>query len=174
VQHREEKLSKCTSVHAKILAPASTVFVLGDDPVPDLDSDSTLVLFPGPEAKTLVELAQVPGLLDRVERLVVVECTWVKAKAAVERARVKELGLVQVRLEEYQTQYWRQQRKHAPRDESKLSSIEAIYYFYVEWITLRNGKYSGEVDALLFLFNAARQMYIGNKRSREQMEFIKE
>ncbi|MEE6519984.1 hypothetical protein FKM82_017749 [Ascaphus truei] len=61
------------------------------------------------------------------------------------------LGLVQVELTERKTCFWRHQ-KGSP--DTYLSTIEAIYYFMLDYHThILNKDYGGEYDDLLFFYS---------------------
>jgi hypothetical protein len=153
--HREELLAKSTALHAKVLAPLDVDFYYDDrvSQVPLFSAEDTLALFPSPGAVTCRELGR-EGLA-RFTRVVVVEGTWVKARAAVKRARVEHL--VHVKLSDYQTMFWREQFRGRDRDKTRLSSIEAIYYFYKEYLEVMEGEYDGRLDELLCIFLGMKQ-----------------
>eukprot|EP00475_Leptophrys_vorax_P030057 TRINITY_DN44713_c0_g1_i2.p1 TRINITY_DN44713_c0_g1~~TRINITY_DN44713_c0_g1_i2.p1 ORF type:complete len:298 (+),score=57.63 TRINITY_DN44713_c0_g1_i2:1097-1990(+) len=162
VHHREEDLSRSTAVHAKVIAPDSTTFLADEhgtptDPVPAFDSESTVALFPSEHAKTLKELD--PETLAKIKSVVLVEGTWVKANAAVTRANIS--NLVHVKLNQYETCFWRYQRKNQQNDHM-LSSIEAIYYFFKEFMEATKGEYDGSCDNLLYLFAWQRSLVEAN------------
>lgn len=126
-------MSKGTAVHAKVLAFSSTDFY-SDDPehveeIPDFSESDTIALFPSETSKTLDEIDL--NFLKGVKRVVVVEGTWVKSHAAIQRAKINHL--VHVKLKPHQSLFWRYQGSNT-YDGSKLSSIEAIFYFFEEWL----------------------------------------
>jgi DTW domain-containing protein YfiP len=163
VHHREEDLSRSTAVHAKVIAPNSTSFMVDEhgsptDPVPPFDPETTVALFPSPAAKTMKELGK--DALANIKSVVLVEGTWVKAHAAVQRANIS--NLTHIKLNEYETSFWRYQKKGQQND-SMLSSIEAIYYFFKEYLEVMHaGEYDGSCDNLLYLFAWQRSLVVAN------------
>ena len=71
------------------------------------------------------------------------------------------------------TKFWRYQKL----GEQCLSSIEAIYYTYREYIERKNGRYANEVDNLLFYFcffyEKIQQSYREGKFAKEGKTFTK-
>jgi DTW domain-containing protein YfiP len=143
-------------VHAKVLAPECVDFYYDDrvSDMPVFSAEDTLALFPSEHASTCEQLGK--DKLRKFKRIVVIEGTWVKAAAAVKRANVEHLQ--HVRLKDYETSFWRYQRKGKEKDTSKLSSIEAIYYFYKEYIEIVEGSYDGRVDDLLYIFKGMKKL----------------
>lgn len=175
VHHRQEKLSKSSAVHAKVIAPENVLFHHDDRNLPPSKielSEETLLLFPSPSAKTLAEIGV--DELAKFKRVAVIDGTWVKATAAVNR--ISNLDrLTHVRLNEYQTMFWRFQ-KIGQHERSFLSSIEAIYYFYKEHFAIMNPgmEYDGRFDNLLYFFvrfasDIANSQEENSKRKPERM-----
>jgi hypothetical protein len=74
-----------------------------------------------------------------------------------------------VHLQNYSTQFWRYQSL----DMYHLSTIEAIYYFYKEFIEKSRGKYEGEVDLLLFYFYLKYECIQAYYKERPELKFCK-
>ncbi|KAI8052404.1 DTW domain-containing protein [Syncephalis plumigaleata] len=144
IKHSREKDGKSTAIHAKILARDDVTMHSYPDDVPNYPDDGrTLLLFPGHNARSLVDID--PASFDR---LVVVDGTWNQAKAMVRYSPVLgRLPKVMIRTEK--TRFWRFQNI-AP---DHLATIEAIYYFYREYHNAyAKTPYAGEYDNLLYYF----------------------
>jgi len=151
VKHRQEVEGKSTAVHAAILAPDSVrMFVYPD--IPDYNPTNTLLVFPGPESVALDQLVQGgKGEVEEVfpfERVVFIDSTWNQCHAICEDERIKNLP--KVIIQSRNTMFWRYQ---AGKPKEYLATIEAIYYFNVDFHRLvLKKKYKGEYDNLLFFF----------------------
>lgn len=126
-----------------------------------------MLVFPGPEAKTVQQLIashreSEPN--DRglpFDRVVFIDSTWRQTKAIVSDPRVRPLLSNCVVLREHESLFWRHQR-HTPR--TYLSTIEAIYYFFVDLDkALVDDSDGHRYDNLLFFFkhtyNRLRKKY---------------
>jgi len=167
---------KSTAIHARIICPQDVrIFDFPQLP-PELDrnddDEHLLFLYPNPKASSLDDIARDYGQLfasavpdDGVEctgaaaaatkkttvttfRLIVVDAAWKNAKKIVRE--VEKRNLRQVQIADRDTLFWRYQtglsKKH-------LATIEAIYYFLVDFHVIVMGReYQGEYDNLLFLF----------------------
>jgi len=151
----KEMDGKSTAIHAKIICPDDVrIFTYPD--MPDFqDTDTVLFLYPGPKAVSVGDIFKgsegscgqgIPQLKN--VRLLVIDSAWDSAKK-IHRA-VEKLNFQQVMIGDRDTLFWRYQtglsKKH-------LATIEAIYYFLVDYHTLALGQeYSGQYDDLLYLF----------------------
>ncbi|GAB6030281.1 DTW domain-containing protein 1 [Chamberlinius hualienensis] len=174
IKHPGEVDGKSTASHAAILAPDDvSVYVYPD--IPDYeDKTKVLLVFPGKNAKTLKEIAEMYHLatteklvnaenvseVNRVERrsplkfcfpferVILIDSTWNQVRAIRKDERLKDI--LKLELVGRNSLFWRFQRGK-PR--TYLSTIESIYYLIVDLHTLFiDSSYSGEYDNLLFFF----------------------
>ncbi|CAH2274030.1 Hypothetical predicted protein [Pelobates cultripes] len=86
--------------------------------------------------------------LNCLKKVVFIDSTWNQTNKIIADERLQ--GLVTVELTERKTCFWRHQ-KGSP--ETYLSTIEAIYFFMVDYHThILEEDYQGEYDNLLFFF----------------------
>ncbi|XP_075386633.1 tRNA-uridine aminocarboxypropyltransferase 1 [Tenrec ecaudatus] len=89
-----------------------------------------------------------------LKRIVFIDSTWNQTNKIVSDERLQ--GLLQVELKSRRTCFWRHQKG---KPETFLSTIEAIYYFLVEYHTdLLEEKYRGQYDNLLFFYSFMYQL----------------
>ncbi|XP_073509184.1 tRNA-uridine aminocarboxypropyltransferase 1 [Phyllobates terribilis] len=93
---------------------------------------------------------KVPGVnINYLKKVVFIDSTWNQTNKIISDERLQ--GLVSVELTERKTCFWRHQ-KGSP--ETYLSTIEAIYYFMVDFhMQILQKDYNGEYDNLLFFFS---------------------
>ncbi|KAI8086199.1 DTW domain-containing protein [Halteromyces radiatus] len=158
IKHEKELDGKSTAVHARVLAPES-VSLYGYNDIPTYEHpERTLLLFPGPNAKTLQEIPR-----DSFDRIVVLDGTWRQAtKMARETPQLD--GLQQITIAPRKTQFWRFQQM----SDHHLATIEAIYYTYREYAeAYEEGPYHGQYDNLMFyyrfFYNLIQDQYKQNK-----------
>ena len=113
--------------------------ILGEDDVMT-KFDNCVLLYPCDDALPVQELP------STVDTLVVIDGTWSQAKAM---AHILSPKMNCTTLNAYTTKFWRFQSL----SDKYLATIEAIYYFFVEY-ALRNGSYDGRYDNLLYYFKA--------------------
>ncbi|KAJ6241597.1 dtw domain-containing protein [Anaeramoeba flamelloides] len=170
VHHPKEKVSKSTAIHAKILAPESVEIIEFPHDLDTLvensendqafDQESTLLLFPCEESKPISEVNW-----EKIQNVVFIDSTWFQTGKILRDPRIKDLPKIQIN--NYKTRFWRYQNISV----HYLSTIEAIYYFFKEFVTHKNnGKYEGQVDNLLFFFEYTFQL-IQKKYKREKKPF---
>ena len=167
IKHPREVDGKSTSAHAKVICPSDVrIFTCPD--VPDYKSSSNvegelvLLVYPGKDAQTLDD--RLPNLNalktkrlsveDDTEmvipnvRVVFVDSTWNQTARILKHPRIKNLP--KVKIDDRETIFWRYQ---TGKSKQHLATIEAIYYFLVDYHTKVLGKcYGGEYDQLLFLY----------------------
>ena len=141
ILHPTEKVSKSTALAATILAPQDTNWIVYPD-VPEYDENTTLLLFPSPDAKPINEIEN----LQQYKRIVCIESVWKKAKQVASCVNVKNLK--KVVIQSHETVFWRYQQL----GKTNLATIEAIYYFYREWYDALKLPYCGQVDNLLYFY----------------------
>jgi len=144
VKHPKEVEGKSTAVHAAVVANSDTTVRTWPD-IPDYDANTTLLVFP---CDTSVSLAQLAGDLKIKEEeeeegvkvkkrakysmpydtIVFIESTWNQAHSIFIDERLQKLKRIQ--LQDYETHFWRYQRG---KPTTFLSTIEAIYWFFVEF-----------------------------------------
>ena len=144
--HRQEHKGKATSVHAGVLSSDVALHVHPDLPT-DTNPETTLLVYPSDDAKTLDEMAA-EGSLDKVETLVFIDSTWQQSKSICRDENVRKIGRP-VQLNEYRTLFWRYQNTG---DERFLATIEAIYYLLRDLHIARGNKYVGQFDDILYYY----------------------
>ncbi|XP_073474760.1 tRNA-uridine aminocarboxypropyltransferase 1 isoform X3 [Aquarana catesbeiana] len=87
--------------------------------------------------------------IDCLKKVVFIDSTWNQTNKIISDERLQ--GLVAVEMTERKTCFWRHQ-KGTP--DTYLSTIEAIYYFMVDYhIQILEKDYHGEYDNLLFFYS---------------------
>ncbi|KAI8063896.1 DTW domain-containing protein [Gongronella butleri] len=160
IKHENELDGKSTAVHARILAPDDVqLYTHGN--IPEYEHpERTLLLFPGPDAKTLSEIPR-----ESFDRIVVVDGTWRQAQR-ITREAPQLKGMQQITIAPRKTTFWRFQDK----GDTHLATIEAIYYTYREFADAyeTDKPYHGQYDDLLFyyrfFYNVIQSKYKNNKR----------
>ncbi|KAG0741868.1 hypothetical protein G6F57_004269 [Rhizopus arrhizus] len=143
IKHEYELDGKTTALHARVIAPED-VNIYNWKEMPQYEQpERILMLFPGPDAKKLSEIPR-----KCFDRLIVIDGTWKQAKIMVRDTPL--LSKVQkVTIEPRLTFFWRYQNLSV----NYLSTIEAIYYLYVEYTQAYEEKgYNGQYDNLLFYY----------------------
>ncbi|CAG8504682.1 12529_t:CDS:2 [Dentiscutata erythropus] len=154
IKHHKEKDGKSTVAHAKIIAP-DDVEIISYSQMPKIENpDRLLLLFPGPNSKTLQEIPR-----SSFDKLIIVDGTWRQASnMAKNNPELKNIRKVTIKPQK--TLFWRYQNK----DEYHLSTIEALYYFLREYnevyeipeetenIHSDGNGYDGRYDNLLWYF----------------------
>ncbi|XP_069835550.1 tRNA-uridine aminocarboxypropyltransferase 1-like [Dendropsophus ebraccatus] len=184
IKHPNETDGKSTTAHAKLLAHEDvTMYTYPSIPDYDRHIDEVVLVFPGPSAVSLKDGLQYltrynenkvfpkpdvkrPRLdtdtgdkdkdrkaaeenVSYLKKVVFIDSTWNQTNKIISDERLQ--GLVSVELTERKTCFWRHQ-KGSP--DTYLSTIEAIYYFMLDFHTqILEKDYSGEYDNLLFFFS---------------------
>ncbi|KAI9030803.1 DTW domain-containing protein [Phycomyces nitens] len=144
IKHERELDGKSTAIHARVIAPKD-VSIYSWKSAPTYENpERTLLLFPGPDAKTLAEIPR-----DSFDRVVVIDGTWSQANA-IARDTPSLQKLQKVTIAPRITHFWRFQQM----SENHLATIEAIYYLYREYCqTYETPKgYDGRYDDLMFYY----------------------
>ncbi|XP_054858708.1 tRNA-uridine aminocarboxypropyltransferase 1 [Eublepharis macularius] len=85
----------------------------------------------------------------RLKKIVFVDSTWNQTNKIITDERLQ--GLLQIELKSRKTCFWRHQKG---KPDTYLSTIEAIYYFLVDYHReLLKEKYEGQYDNLLFFYS---------------------
>jgi len=141
IHHEKEKKVKSTAVQACVLCPKQAI--MWEFPnIPEYNTEETLCLYPSDDAISIDEID-----LNKFKKVVFIDCTWHQVYPICSDKRVQKL--TKVKLKNHKTLFWRYQYASP----EYLATIEAIYFFYKEFITKKNkGKYSGEMDNLLWYY----------------------
>lgn len=99
-----------------------------------------------------------------LKKIVFIDSTWNQTNKIITDERLQ--GLLQIELKSRRTCFWRHQKG---KPDTYLSTIEAIYYFLVEYhnVVLEE-KYEGQYDNLLFFFSFMYQLIKNAKCSTEK------
>lgn len=143
IKHSNERNSKSTAIHAKLLA-GDSVTVYEHPNIPSYKSD-TLLVFPGHSAAKIEDVD-----FTTISKVVFVDSTWFQCASITSDDRLSSLKTVKISAAK--TMFWRPQYG---KPDTCLATIEAIYYFLREYATARecvNRTYDGRYDNLLFWF----------------------
>ncbi|XP_023394826.1 tRNA-uridine aminocarboxypropyltransferase 1 isoform X2 [Loxodonta africana] len=89
-----------------------------------------------------------------LKRIIFIDSTWNQTNKIFTDERLQ--GLLQVELKSRKTCFWRHQKG---KPDTFLSTIEAIYYFLVDYHTdILKEKYIGQYDNLLFFYSFMYQL----------------
>ncbi|XP_072889199.1 tRNA-uridine aminocarboxypropyltransferase 1 [Hemitrygon akajei] len=92
---------------------------------------------------------QVKTNLTPLKRVIFIDSTWNQTNKIITDERLQELLHVELRTQK--THFWRNQKG---KPDTYLATIEAIYYFLVDYHRLiLKENYSGEYDNLLFFYS---------------------
>jgi len=154
VKHAAEVDGKSTAVHAKILA-SDDVQIFTYPQIPDYNPENTLLVFPGKESKTLEQICDIEQSVTKCQnapfkyqRVLFIDSTWNQCNKILNDPRIKTLPCVMI--DSRNTMFWRYQ---TGKSKEHLATIEAIYYFLVDYhqIVLQK-EYIGDYDNILFFF----------------------
>ncbi|MBN3270975.1 DTWD1 protein, partial [Polyodon spathula] len=173
IKHPNETDGKSTAVHAKLIAP-DDVSIYTYPCIPEYEDKrhEIVLVFPGPDSVTVEDIinrllrladrgslyGEAPSLKKEakqgrhkhvLKRVVFIDSTWNQTNKIVTDERLQ--ALLQVELKTRKTCFWRHQ-KGSP--DTYLSTIEAIYYFLVDFHQeCLSEEYHGEYDNLLFFYS---------------------
>ncbi|KAG9297132.1 hypothetical protein G9A89_019413 [Geosiphon pyriformis] len=147
IKHEDERDGKSTAIHAKIIASEDVeIYSYKKYQTSEIQNvERHLLLFPGPQAKTLNHISQAS-----FDKILVVDGTWLQASRII-RDTPSLASMRKVTLKPQKTLFWRFQNK----DEHHLATIEAIYYFlkeYDETYESSGTAYNGRYDNLLWYY----------------------
>ncbi|KAM6201970.1 tRNA-uridine aminocarboxypropyltransferase 1 [Rhynchocyon petersi] len=98
----------------------------------------------------------------RLKKIIFIDSTWNQTNKIFTDERLQ--GLLQVELKSRKTCFWRHQKG---KPDTFLSTIEAIYYFMVDYHTdILKEKYIGQYDNLLFFYSFMHRLIKNAKCSR--------
>ncbi|XP_006831929.1 PREDICTED: DTW domain-containing protein 1 [Chrysochloris asiatica] len=99
-----------------------------------------------------------------LKKIIFIDSTWNQTNKIFSDERLQ--GLLQVELKSRKTCFWRHQKG---KPDTFLSTIEAIYYFLVDYHTdLLKEKYVGQYDNLLFFYSFMYQLIKNAKCSGDK------
>lgn len=99
-----------------------------------------------------------------LKRVVFIDSTWSQTNQIASDERLREL--LQVELKTRKTCFWRHQKG---KPDTFLSTIEAIYYFLVDYHSdMLKEKYKGQYDNLLFFYSFMYRLIKNAKGSGEK------
>ncbi len=147
IRHPKEKISKSSIVSAKLIAPAS-LSILNYPDIEDISSfpaQSSCVLFPSKDAKRIQ--AYEPEFVEKLQHLIIIDCTWNQTKKILQHPLIKTLPKVIIEAKE--TTFWRYQEV----GKANLATVEALYYFLRDYAeTRQDGDYDGRFDDILYFY----------------------
>ncbi|XP_008119076.2 tRNA-uridine aminocarboxypropyltransferase 1 isoform X2 [Anolis carolinensis] len=150
IKHPNETDGKSTAVHAKLLAPED-VMIYTYPCIPDYEEmrHEIALIFPGPNSILVNDIPL--SLQSKCEKNVSSDKDGDSAMAPALKSARLESGLLQIELKSRKTCFWRHQKG---KPDTYLSTIEAIYYFLVDYHKeFLKEKYEGQYDNLLFFFS---------------------
>ncbi|XP_026532878.1 DTW domain-containing protein 1 isoform X3 [Notechis scutatus] len=184
IKHPNETDGKSTAVHAKLLASEDvTIYTYPCIPDYEEMQHEIALIFPGPDSVSISNIplslqakCKTKGLSaepapkcaklepshsrsmseDRLsksenalKKIVFIDSTWNQTNKIITDERLQ--GLLQIELKSKKTFFWRHQKG---KPETYLSTIEAIYYFLVDYHKeVLKENYDGQYDNLLFFFS---------------------
>lgn len=200
IKHPNETDGKSTAVHAKLLAPEFVnIYTYPCIPEYEEKDHEVALVFPGPKSVSVKDISfhlqkksqnSVRGKNDDLDnpsikrkkteeqdlndskckdttlkKIVFIDSTWNQTNKIFTDERLQ--GLLQVELKTRKTCFWRHQKG---KPDTFLSTIEAIYYFLVDYHTdILKEKYKGQYDNLLFFYSFMHQL-IKNAKCPEDKE----
>lgn len=202
IKHPNETDGKSTAIHAKLLAP-EFVNIYTYPCIPEYEEDHEVALiFPGPKSVSIKDISfhlqkriqnNMRGKNDDLDKpsskrkkteeqdlndskckeptlkkIIFIDSTWNQTNKIFTDERLQ--GLLQVELKTRKTCFWRHQKG---KPDTFLSTIEAIYYFLVDYHTdVLKETYKGQYDNLLFFYSFMYQLIknakcSGDKKTRK-------
>ncbi|XP_063170116.1 tRNA-uridine aminocarboxypropyltransferase 1 isoform X2 [Candoia aspera] len=102
-----------------------------------------------PSHSSIMSEDKLPKGKNALKRIVFIDSTWNQTNKIITDERLQ--GLLQIELKSRKTCFWRHQKG---KPETYLSTIEAIYYFLIDYHKdILKEKYDGQYDNLLFFFS---------------------
>ncbi|RWS31240.1 DTW domain-containing protein 1-like protein [Leptotrombidium deliense] len=173
IKHAKEVDGKSTSSHAAILAPNDVKLYIYPN-VPDFSNEKVVLVFPNDKALTMdkyfekCKYSAGENLKFPFDRVVFIDSTWRQTKLILSDPRMKSLPTIC--LQSHLSLFWRHQKE---KPLTYLSTIEAIYYFFVDLHSIsEKSEYSGQYDNLLFFFKytffKVREVYERKQKIRKE------
>ncbi|ELK36066.1 DTW domain-containing protein 1 [Myotis davidii] len=199
IKHPNETDGKSTAIHAKLLAPEFVnIYTYPCIPEYEEEDHEVALIFPGPKSVSIKDISfhlqkriqnNVRGKNDdpdkpsskrkkteeqdlndnkcketTLKKIVFIDSTWNQTNKIFTDERLQ--GLLQVELKTRKTCFWRHQKG---KPDTFLSTIEAIYYFLVDYHTdILKEKYKGQYDNLLFFYSFMYQLIKNAKCSGDK------
>ncbi|XP_013921838.1 PREDICTED: DTW domain-containing protein 1 [Thamnophis sirtalis] len=102
-----------------------------------------------PSHSRIMSEDKLPKSENALKKIIFIDSTWNQTNKIITDERLQ--GLLQIELKSKKTCFWRHQKG---KPETYLSTIEAIYYFLVDYHKeVLKEKYDGQYDNLLFFFS---------------------
>lgn len=203
IKHPNETDGKSTAVHAKLLAPDFVnIYTYPCIPEYEEKDHEVALVFPGPKSISIKDISfhlqkrihnnvrsknddpDKPSIkrkkieeqdlndskckVTTLKKIIFIDSTWNQTNKIFTDERLQ--GLLQVELKTRKTCFWRHQKG---KPDTFLSTIEAIYYFLVDYHTdILKEKYKGQYDNLLFFYSFMYQLIksakcSGDKKTRK-------
>lgn len=137
-------MGKSSILASKVIAPDNVV-IHNSLEAPDIDYDSTLLLFPDPEAVPITEMSKED--LSKIKTTVLIDSTWNQTKRFMREDHFKKMKKAVINTEK--TLFWRYQKL----SDKNLATIEALYFFIRDYMNVMEGEYDGRFDDLLYYFS---------------------
>lgn len=187
IKHPNETDGKSTAIHAKLLAPDFVnIYTYPCIPEYEEKDHEVALVFPGPNSVSIKDISfhlqkRIQNVRDKnddpdrpsikrkkmeeqdlndkcqdatLKKIIFIDSTWNQTNKIFTDERLQ--GLLQVELKTRKTCFWRHQKG---KPDTFLSTIEAIYYFLVDYHTdILKEKYQGQYDNLLFFYSFMYQL----------------
>lgn len=199
IKHPNETDGKSTAVHAKLLAPEFVnIYTYPCIPEYEEQDHEVALVFPGPKSVSIKDISfhlqkriqnnvrgknvdpDRPSIKRRkneeqdfndskcksaiLKKIIFIDSTWNQTNKIFTDERLQ--GLLQVELKTRKTCFWRHQKG---KPDTFLSTIEAIYYFLVDYHTdILKENYKGQYDNLLFFYSFMYQLIKNAKGSGDR------
>lgn len=198
IKHPNETDGKSTAIHAKLLAPEFVnIYTYPCIPEYEEEDHEVALIFPGPKSVSIKDISfhlqkriqnnvrdknddpdkpsskrkktEEQDLNDKckettLKKIIFIDSTWNQTNKIFSDERLQ--GLLQVELKTRKTCFWRHQKG---KPDTFLSTIEAIYYFLVDYHTdILEEKYKGQYDNLLFFYSFMYQLIKNAKCSGDK------
>lgn len=199
IKHPNETDGKSTAIHAKLLAPEYVnIYTYPCIPEYEEKDHEVALVFPGPKSVSVKDISfhlqkriqnnvrcktddpDKPSIKRKkteerdlndskckdttLKKIIFIDSTWNQTNKIFTDERLQ--GLLQVELKTRKTCFWRHQKG---KPDTFLSTIEAIYYFLVDYHTdILKEKYKGQYDNLLFFYSFMYQLIKNAKCSGDK------
>ncbi|CAD7672893.1 unnamed protein product [Nyctereutes procyonoides] len=197
IKHPNETDGKSTAIHAKLLAPDFVnIYTYPCIPEYEEKDHEVALVFPGPKSVSIKDISfhlqkRIQNVRDKnddpdrpsikrkkteeqdlndkcqdatLKKIIFIDSTWNQTNKIFTDERLQ--GLLQVELKTRKTCFWRHQKG---KPDTFLSTIEAIYYFLVDYHTdILKEKYQGQYDNLLFFYSFMYQLIKNAKCSGDK------
>uniref|UniRef100_A0A2K6EEK2 tRNA-uridine aminocarboxypropyltransferase 1 n=1 Tax=Propithecus coquereli TaxID=379532 RepID=A0A2K6EEK2_PROCO len=160
IKHPNETDGKSTAIHAKLLAP-EFVNIYTYPCIPEYEENDHEAL-----QHVILKYLSIHLLRIRISSYINRESDFSVIKIIIVNTFAKKLEPAFVELKTRKTCFWRHQKG---KPDTFLSTIEAIYYFLVDYHTdVLKEKYKGQYDNLLFFYSFMYQLIKNAKCSGDK------